>query len=62
MRLLASRFRLPVEGIRGAIARVAIVTASLVVWLCSDGAAYTAGSTMVSNGGLLVVAAERNDR
>lgn len=35
--------------------------ASLVVWLCSDGAAYTTGSTIVSDGGLLLMAAERND-
>src|SRR5437763_8964450 len=35
--------------------------ASLVVWLCSDGAAYTTGSTVVSDGGLLLMAAERND-
>ena len=34
--------------------------ASLVVWLCSDGAAYTTGSTIVSDGGLLLMAAERN--
>jgi NAD(P)-dependent dehydrogenase (short-subunit alcohol dehydrogenase family) len=36
--------------------------ASLIVWLCSDGAAYTTGSTFVSDGGLLLMAAERNDR
>ncbi|MFL5951460.1 MAG: SDR family oxidoreductase [Gaiellaceae bacterium] len=35
--------------------------ASLIVWLCSDGAAYTTGSTIVSDGGLLLMAAERND-
>src|SRR4051794_27525705 len=35
--------------------------ASLVVWLCSDGAAYTTGSTIVSDGGLLLMAAVRND-
>src|SRR4051812_34504424 len=35
--------------------------ASLVVWLCSDGAAYTTGATIVSDGGLLLMAAERND-
>jgi NAD(P)-dependent dehydrogenase (short-subunit alcohol dehydrogenase family) len=35
--------------------------ASLVVWLCSDGAAYTTGSTFVSDGGLLLMAAVRND-
>jgi NAD(P)-dependent dehydrogenase (short-subunit alcohol dehydrogenase family) len=33
--------------------------ASLVAWLCSDGAAYTTGSTIVSDGGLLLTAAER---
>ncbi len=35
--------------------------ASLVAWLCSDGAAYTTGSTIVSDGGLLLMAAVRND-
>ena len=35
--------------------------ASLVAWLCSDGAAYTTGATFVSDGGLLLMAAERND-
>ena len=36
--------------------------ASLVVWLASDGAAYATGSTFVVDGGLLLMAAERNDR
>ena len=35
--------------------------ASLVAWLCSDGAAYTTGSTIVSDVGLLPMAAVRND-
>ena len=34
--------------------------ASLIVWLCSDGAAYTTGATIVSDGGLLLMAAEQN--
>jgi NAD(P)-dependent dehydrogenase (short-subunit alcohol dehydrogenase family) len=35
--------------------------ASLVSWLASDGAAYATGSTFVVDGGLLLMAAERND-
>jgi NAD(P)-dependent dehydrogenase (short-subunit alcohol dehydrogenase family) len=34
--------------------------ASLIAWLCSDGAAYTTGATFVSDGGLLLMAAEQN--
>ncbi len=36
--------------------------ASLIAWLCSDAAAYTTGSTFVSDGGLMLIAAERGDR
>jgi NAD(P)-dependent dehydrogenase (short-subunit alcohol dehydrogenase family) len=36
--------------------------ASLIAWLCSDGAAYTTGSTFVVDGGLMLVAADRDDR
>jgi NAD(P)-dependent dehydrogenase (short-subunit alcohol dehydrogenase family) len=36
--------------------------ASLIAWLCSEGAAYTTGSTFVSDGGLMLIAADRDDR
>jgi NAD(P)-dependent dehydrogenase (short-subunit alcohol dehydrogenase family) len=34
--------------------------ASLIAWLCSEGAAYTTGSTFVSDGGLMLIAADRD--
>jgi NAD(P)-dependent dehydrogenase (short-subunit alcohol dehydrogenase family) len=35
--------------------------ASLIVWLCSDGAAYATGSSFVVDGGLLLMAAVRDE-